>query len=86
MLKASPGTPGRNRSIRALTELVDAIDRRAQRPRADGDVPPPAGSAELRTWACASIRVMQREHVEREREEMRTALAVMTDDGAPVRC
>ena len=86
MLKASPGAPGQNRSLRELTALVRALDHRVPRAQAVGVARVDAGSAQLRRWACASILAMRAEAVERERAEMRKALAVMTDDGAPVRC
>lgn len=86
MVRTPDGTPGRHRSQQALTELIDALDRRLPRPQGPAEQQTAADSARLRAWAGATIRSLRRSEGRRETAEIGRALAVMADDGAPPRC
>lgn len=85
MVRTPEGTPGRHRSQQALTELIDALDRRLPGPQGPAERQIAADSARLRAWAGASIRSLRRSARQRETAEIGRALAVMADDGAPAR-
>lgn len=85
MLRTPDGTPGRHRSQQALTELIEALDRRLPGPQGPAEQQTAADSARLRAWAGASIRSLRRTALQRETAETGRALEVMADDGAPSR-
>jgi hypothetical protein len=84
MLKTLNGTAG-NKTLQALVELVEALERRVPRPHASGEKQIAADAAHLHAQASKSIEDI--ESLGRERAEIRQALSIMADDGAPIpRC
>lgn len=85
MLRTPEGTLGRHRSLRALKELIEALDRRHPGPQGPAESQRAVDAASLRAWAGATIQSRRRTALLLEQADTMRALAVMADDGAPAR-
>jgi len=73
----------KNRTLVALGELVDALDRRVPRAGRAGEVGIVEDAARLRSEAVFRMKAMRRTEPERPAYDQALADAIMADDGNP---
>lgn len=78
-----PGV-SRDHVIAALTELIDALDRRVPRVERVGEIRIAHEAAALKREAMTRIDELKTAAADRQTREAALANAVMTDDGGPV--
>lgn len=74
----------RERVVKALRELVEALDRRVPQVERLGEVGIARDAAALRQEAAKRLAELTSNHRDREAREDARSAAEMTDDGAPL--